>query len=53
MEKLYNPHGRSCHLSTIPLKNFHMFKIVTSTYNKKKKKNLLDHPSNFKQIGVF
>ena len=30
MEKLYSPHGGPRHLSTIPLKDYHLFKIAKS-----------------------
>ena len=37
LEKLYRFHGESCHLSIIPLKGSHLFRIVEPTYRKKKK----------------
>ena len=50
-EKLYSPHGGPRHLSTIPLKNFHLFKIADSVINFYFKKKLW--VSNFIQVGVF
>ena len=47
LEKLYRFHGESCHLSIIPLKGSHLFRIVESTY-RKKKKSLLNWVWNFK-----
>ena len=35
VEKLYSSHSRSRHLSTIPLKDCLLFKIVESAYDKK------------------
>ena len=51
-EKLYSSHSRPYHLSTISLKDFHLFKITDSVISLclKKKKIWL---SNFKQVGVF
>ena len=45
--KLYNPHGESCHLSTIPVKDSHLFKIVESVFSFYLKLH------NFKQVEVF
>ena len=43
--------GRLCHLSTILLKNFHLFKIAESVINFCLKKKILTN--NFKQMKVF
>ena len=32
-EKLYNPHGEPHHLSTISVKDYHLFKIVESIFS--------------------
>ena len=42
---------RSRHLSTIPLKNFHLFKIAESVINFYFKKKILTN--NFKHMEVF
>ena len=39
MEKLYGPHGGPRHLSTIPLKDSHLFKIAESVISFCLKKN--------------
>ena len=46
-EKLYSSHDESHHLSTIPVKNSHLFKIVKSVLNFYLKLH------NFKQVGIF
>ena len=33
LEKLYDPHNGQHHLSTIPIKDFNIFKITESFYN--------------------
>ena len=43
--------GRPRHLSTIPLKNFHLFKITKLVINFYLKKKILTN--NFKQVEVF
>ena len=45
--KLYNSHGESCHLSIIPVKDSHLFKIVESVFSFYLKLH------NFKQVRVF
>ena len=47
MEKLYSAHGGSRHLSTIPLKDSHLFKIAELVFSFYLKLY------NFKQVGVF
>ena len=47
LEKLYSLHGGLLHLSTIPVKDFHLFKIVESVFDFYLKLH------NFKQVGVF
>ena len=47
VEKLYSPHGESCHLSTISVKDFHLFKIAESVFSFYLKLH------NFKQARVF
>ena len=46
-EKLYRSHGRPCHLSTIPIKNFYISKVAESVFNFYLKLY------NFKQVKVF
>ena len=46
-KKLYSPHSRSRHLSTIPLKDYHLFKIAESAYNNKKNKKLVKLTKQF------
>ena len=45
-KKLYSPHSRSRHLSTIPLKDYYLFKIAESAYNNKKNKNKNKNKNN-------
>ena len=45
--KLYGPHGKPRYLSTIPVKDSHLFKIVESVFSFYLKLQ------NFKQLGVF
>ena len=47
LEKLYSLHGELLHLFTIPVKDFHLFKIVESVFDFYLKLH------NFKQVGVF
>ena len=47
MEKLYGLHGGPRHLSTIPIKDSHLFKIAESVFNFYLKLH------NFKQVEVF
>ena len=47
LEKLYSPHGEPRYLSTIPVKDSHLFKIVESVFSFYLKLQ------NFKQLGVF
>ena len=46
LEKLYSPHGGPRHLSTIPVKDFHLFKIAESVFSFYLKLH------NFKQMKV-
>ena len=46
-EKLYSPHGGQVMRSTIPVKDFHLFKISESVFSSYLKLH------NFKQVGVF
>ena len=46
-EKLYNSHGGLRHLSTIPVKDSHLFKIAESVFSFYLKLH------NFKQVEVF
>ena len=32
-KKLYSPHGRPCHLSTVSVKDSHLFKIAESAFS--------------------
>ena len=50
-KKLYSFHDESFNLSTISLKNFHLFKIIKSVYDikKKKKKTETDFPVKLTQ----
>ena len=47
LEKLYSPHGGSHHLSTILVKDSHIFKIDVSVFSFYLKLH------NFKQVRVF
>ena len=47
LEKLYHLYSRLLHLFTIPVEDFHLFKIVESVFDFYLKLH------NFKQVGVF